>query len=144
MSTPHERLLVHGHATLVGEATLDEFVGHAEHSLLFFAGDVRRYPESNDLAVILPELARDFREQFQVGLVAEADEKVLAQRYGINYYPALVMLGGDADAYIGAISKLQDWATYCAEIHELLQAEPRRAPSFAIPVVNESKSSACN
>lgn len=132
--SPTQRLLDRGHAVLVDEAGLSAFLDRSEHSVLFFAGDPMRYPESNDLAVILPELVRDFRDEFQVGLVAEADEKVLARRYGINYYPALVMLRGDA--YLGAISKLQDWATYCAEIRQLLQGEPQRAPSFAVPVVD--------
>lgn len=131
---PIQRLLDQGHALLVDEAGLSDFLGRSEHSALFFAGDPTRYPESNDLAVILPELVREFREIFQVGLVASVDEKALAQRYGIHYYPSLVMFCGEG--YLGAITKLQDWSTYCAEIDRLLKAEPRRPPSFGVPVVD--------
>jgi hydrogenase-1 operon protein HyaE len=139
MSSPlMQRLLENGHATLVDEASLPDFLRQRQHSLLFFAGDVRRYPESNDLAVILPELAKAFDNAFQIGLVAEVAEKALQRQYGFNRWPTLVLLRGDA--YLGAIGKLQDWATYCAEIDQLLQGEPRRAPAFPIPLVSESGS----
>jgi hydrogenase-1 operon protein HyaE len=137
MSSPLlQRLLDDGHATLVDESTLANFLEQQQHSLLFFAGDVRRYPESNDLAVILPELAKTFDGAFQIGLVAESVEKALQQQYGFNHWPTLVLLRGEA--YLGVISKLQDWPAYCANIEQLLQSEPRRAPSFTIPLVSEN------
>jgi len=129
-------MLADGHATLVDESSLPGFLQQGQHSLLFFAGDVRRYPESNDLAVILPELTEAFVGAFQVGLIAEPDEKALQQRYGFNHWPTLVLLRGDA--YLGAVSKLRNWSEYCAEIDQLLQGEPRRAPAFAIPLVAEN------
>lgn len=133
-----QRLLDDGHATLVDEPSLPGFLRQHQHSLLFFVGDIRRYPESNDLAVILPELAKAFADAFQIGLVAQSAEKALQQRYGFSHWPTLVLLrGGD---YLGAISKLQDWAAYCADVQRLLQGEARRAPGFSIPVVDQNSS----
>lgn len=131
-----QRLLDEGGATLVDEASLDAFVQAHDHSLLFFAGDLNRYPESKDLAVILPELAKAFTGLFQIGLVSPQAEMALQKRYGFNHWPTLVLLRGEA--YLGAISKLQNWAEYCADLQRLLQAEASRAPGFAIPVIEQN------
>jgi hydrogenase-1 operon protein HyaE len=116
----------------VDQDNLDHFLQQHQHTLLFFAGDVRRFPESSDLAVILPELAKAFAGSFQIGVVAESDEVTLQKRYGFNHWPTLVLLRGEA--YLGAISKLQDWASYCADIQQLLQGETKQPPGFAIPI----------
>lgn len=135
-----QRLLDEGHAVLVDENSADGFVQQQPHTLLFFAGDLRRYPESNDLAVILPELAKAFGGAFQIGLVAQSAETTLQKRYGFNHWPTLVLLRGDE--YLGAISKLQNWAEYCADIQRLLQSESSRPPGFALPVIEQSGSCA--
>jgi len=136
MSSPLiQRLLDEGHAALVDEESLPEYAQQNARTLLFFAGDVRRYPESSDLAVILPELAQAFDGCFQIALVAQAAESALQKRFGFNHWPTLVLLQGEE--YLGAISKLQNWAEYRTNIQNLLQSEPRRPPGFAIPVIEQ-------
>jgi len=135
MSSPLiERLLNDGHAVTVDDANLDAFLRQHPHSLLFFAGDVRRFPESNDLAVILPELHKAFAGAFHIGLVANEVGPEWQKRYGFSHWPALVMLRGDA--YLGSISKLQNWAVYCDELQRLLQSEPSPLPGLALPVID--------
>lgn len=131
-----QRLLDDNHATEVDESTLPGFLNQHTHTVLFFAGDTRRYPESNDLAVILPELAKAFTDQFQIGLVASNAGTALQQQYGFSHWPSLVVMRGDA--YLGVISKLQDWTTYRSELHKILQSEPRALPGKTIPLLNNS------
>ena len=128
-----QTLLDKGYASKVDEESQEKFLKQHAHSLLFFAGDVGRFPESNDLAIILPELSKAFDGQFQIGLVSDSVERSWQQHYGVNHFPTLVMLRGDK--YLGAISKLQDWANYCVGIQRLLQSDPVRPPGFTIPVV---------
>lgn len=128
-----QRLLDNGHALLVDEKSLPEFLQQHQHTLLFFAGDVRRYPESNDLAVILPELKKAFEGSFQVGLVDASIENKLQQQYGFTHWPTLVLLRGEA--YLGAISKLQNWAEYCADIQRLMQSNP----ASVIPIIQQGQ-----
>ncbi len=135
-----QRLIDDKHATLVDLNYLADFVQQQPHTLLFFAGDVRRFPESGDLAVILPELAKTFAGVFQIGLVAQSAESALQKRYGFNHWPTLVLLRGES--YLGAISKLHNWAEYCAELQRLLRSDPSRPPGFALPVIDQSDT--CN
>lgn len=135
-----QNLLDKGGASLVDESSLDTFVQQQTHSILFFAGDVTRFPESNDLAVILPELAKAFAGQFQIGLVSAEAESALQQQYGFNQWPSLVVLRGNE--YLGTISQLQNWANYCADIDGLLKATPSRPPGLGMPVINQSSSCA--
>lgn len=126
-----QNLVDKGSASLVDENSLDAFLQQQTHSILFFAGDVTRFPESNDLAVILPELTKNFGGLFQIGLVSEQAEQSLQQQYGFNQWPSLVILRGKE--YLGTISQLRNWAEYCADIERLLQSESARPP---IPVLN--------
>jgi hydrogenase-1 operon protein HyaE len=61
--------------------------------------------------------------------------KDLKRQYGFSHFPTLVFVRGGG--YVGAISRIQDWADYLGQISELLVAPPRRAPGFSIPVVTE-------
>lgn len=128
-----QALLHKGHASKVDDVSLDNFLKQHRHSLLFFAGNVNRYPESNDLAVILPELLKAFDKQFQIGLVSETVEKTWQQRFGFTHWPSLVLLRGEH--YLGVISQLQDWVNYCAEIQRLLQSDPVSLPGTTLPVL---------
>jgi hydrogenase-1 operon protein HyaE len=111
----------------------DVFVNQPGVSVLFFAGDPRRYRDTTDVAVVLPELVKAFDGRIRPGVVASASELELQKRYGFSVWPALVFLReGD---YLGAITGIQNWAEYLQETGELLVAEPRRPPAFKVPVV---------
>lgn len=104
--------------------------GVARHGLevLFFCGDAARIPESQDVAVILPELLAALRTALVPRRVAPADERALEARFGVGAKPALVFLRDGA--YLGAIEKMQDWAVYLQQVPGILAAEPSQPPSL--------------
>jgi len=114
--------------------THDAFIGQPGIRVLFFAGDPKRFRETTDVAVVLPELVKAFQEGLTPGVVAVEAEKALQQHYGFTAWPALVFLrdGG----YLGAITGIQNWAEYLHDISELVTADVKPAPGFRVPVVN--------
>jgi len=112
---------------------LDAFLGNNEYSVLFFTEDPKRYPETNDVAVVLPELVKAFDGRFTPAVIERGAEKTLQTRYGFKVWPALVFLRGNA--YLGTITKIQDWSVYLERVGTLLNSEPSRPPGVGIPVV---------
>lgn len=110
----------------------DEFVNNQEVSVIYFGGDPKRYPESNDVIVVLPELEKAFKNQFSVAVVSEEDEQVLSKKYGFNMWPALIFLKNGK--YIDMMTRIQDWSDYMRQIPIILEKEPSYAPSIGISV----------
>ncbi len=119
----------HGFAA-VNENTVDAFLKANETSVLFFAGDPERLVESDDVAVILPELLKQF-PLFSPALVEKQAERALQLRYRFNAFPALVFLRGEG--YLGAISRLLGWQEYLSEIRSILARDPTEPPPYAFP-----------
>ena len=118
----HLRRLVDYHGfSCVTQETVDAFVNNGTVVLLF-AGDPARYPEANDVAVILPELAATFSGRFRTAVVAAGAEKSLQARYEVTVWPTLVFLRQGIK--LGAISRMRDWGEYLREIALLLEHEP--------------------
>lgn len=118
---------------VVDEHSHEAFVGQEGAVVLFFAGDPKRYRETTDVAVVLPELVKAFSGRLMPAVVAPAAELALQRHYGFSAWPALVFLrrGG----YLGAITGIQNWSEYLRDIEILLRTEPSRPPGFKIPVV---------
>jgi hydrogenase-1 operon protein HyaE len=120
------------------EVTLDNhdsFIEMPGLNVLFFPGNPDTVKDATDVAVILPELIAVFASQLNPGVVTDtygAGQK-LKQKYGFTHYPSLVFVR-DGE-YVGAISRIQDWADYLSKITVLLSSPGRRAPGFSIPVV---------
>lgn len=119
---------------VVDEQSLDSLTRNQRSTLLFFTENPVQFPESNDVAVVLPLLMDAFVDRFQVGLVDRSSEHQLHARFPFDGWPALVMLK-DGD-YVGAISRMQDWDVYLSEIERLLNAEPAGIKPIGIPVVS--------
>lgn len=128
-------VLVHGVAE-VGMAELEDFVGGSGNSLLFFAGDPARYPESLDVAAVLPELMKAFPNRFRVGLVRTEAEVALQIKFGFGVWPALVFLR--EGAYLGVLTGMRDWGDYLREIPALLAAPASRPPSLGVAVHSQA------
>lgn len=132
MSSPLIRSLVnmHGFAE-INEEELDAFLAAHEYTVLFFPGDAERLVESDDVAVILPELMKVFGDVLTPALVAKSAERILQRRYRFNAFPALVFLrrGG----YLGVITRMQDWDEYLRQIADILRREPTTPPPFEFP-----------
>ena len=126
----------------VDEASLEAFSRSHRHVLLFFTENPRQFPESNDVAVVLPLLMQAFGERFRVGVVARESERRLHARFPFDGWPSLVLLR--EGRYVGAISRMQDWDVYLSEMERLLQTEPSTLTGFKIPVVSAGASPTCH
>lgn len=120
----------HGYPVLA-DADIPAFSGAHDHCVLFFAGDADRLMESNDLAVILPELIKASAGALVPIVVARESERVLQRTYRFSAFPALVFLR--RGAYLGAISRVRDWADYMREIPAILAREASEPPPFKLP-----------
>lgn len=127
----------HGYPLVDGE-TVDGFIESHENTLLFFTENPKQFPESNDVAVVLPELMKQFGGRIQVAVVDRSVEKQLHAHFPFSGWPALVHLR--RGKYVGAISRMQDWDVYLQELNRLLAREPVTTQAFCIPVVSENQS----
>ena len=116
---------------VVDAAALDQQAGRTVFSMVFFAGDAERLAESNDVAVILPELTRALQGQVKAFVVDRDSERELQRRYRFNRFPSLVFLReGD---YLGVIQGVRDWTDYLTEISDILSRDPSDPPPFTFP-----------
>ena len=131
----------HG-CTLLDRDGFDAFVAAPGANLILFAEELQKIPETWDLMVILPEVVAKLAIPVRVGILGPEAARVLAPRYGIRLWPALLALrdGG----YLGTLEGLKDWSAYSRLIPELLTAEPSRPPSVGIPVHHANASTACH
>jgi len=114
----------------VGLENHDQFAAADRVGVLFFAGDPKRYKETTDVAVVLPELVAAFDDRLRPAVVASADEIALQKHYGFRAWPSLVFVR--SGGYLGTVSRMKNWAEYLEEVAELLTAEPREAPGFQV------------
>ncbi len=119
---------------LLDLSNIDAFLTQHEHSVLFFTEDIVRFQESNDVAVVLPELITAFPD-LAPAVIARKDEKKLQSVYGFRAWPALVFMRGDQ--YLDAITGIQDWTEYLTQIKTILTSEHSRPLSIGIPVTIE-------
>jgi len=141
MSSPLiNRLIEELNYPLLDEDNFDEFIKSNEFSVLFCTEQPNRFPESNDVAVILPELISCF-PHLTPAVVSQSFEKKVQGRYNFNVWPTLVFL--KQGRFLGNISKVQDWDIYLAEINSILALEPKRDPGIGIPVVANPTQSPC-
>lgn len=131
-----DRLMTELGYTEVSLTNHDEFVATPGMNVLFFPGDPTTAKDSTDVAVVLPELLQAFDEQLNAGVVTDTwgDGKELKRHYGFSAFPSLVFIR--SGEYVGAITRIQDWADYLDTVADLLVAPPRRPPGFSIPVVS--------
>jgi hydrogenase-1 operon protein HyaE len=121
----------HGYPVLT-EATLTDFLESSGEVVLFFTENADKFPETNDVAMILPELVKAFDGRFSAAVLALVDQRKLQMQYGFREWPTLVFLRhGD---YLGAISRVQDWNVYLTEINRILATAPSTPPDFLLPV----------
>lgn len=100
------------------EAFLAPQPGEPEAKLLLFTGDPVRFPEANDVAVILPELVDAFAGCLGAAIIAREAEAALMQRFGVKVLPSLVLTRqGEC---LRVIAKIQDWSVYLERIGGML------------------------
>lgn len=115
---------------VVGEDTIDTLLDGSGDVALFFAGDADRLAESNDVAVVLPELAAAC-PGLAIVVVARAAERRLQARYRFSAFPAIVFSRGPG--YLGAITGMRDWQDYIADIAEIRARAVSNPPPYQLP-----------
>lgn len=125
-----ERLIKQHHYPLLDADNYDFFVYRADCGFLFFPGDPLQFPESHDVAVVLPELEEAFSATLQIAVIDHSIERELQQRFRFTRFPSLVLL--KKGEYLGALSGILDWNDYMTQIRQLLAAEPSKPPAFDI------------
>ena len=119
---------------VVDTSSVDGFLaacdGAGTVAVLLSTGDPARFPESSDVAVILPELCASFGGRLRAARIAPDAEKELGKRFGVEVQPTLIFVRGGET--LGLIAKIQDWSVYQRRIATLLE---RPHPSSAAAVV---------
>ena len=131
----------YGYQVLDAES-YEEFAKAPGNTLILFADDPTKVPETWDLTIILPEALLRMEGEVRVGLLMPADARSLASRYGIRIWPALLALR-DGE-YLGTVEGLKDWSSYVRLLPELLSAPPSRPPGIGIPVTNANTATHCH
>lgn len=132
MSSPLiDRLVSELKYPLLTADTFQAFVAAQPVSVLFFTEDPTSFPESQDVAVILPELIATFGTLLTPAVVAREFERTLQKQYGFGVWPTLVFLR--RGEYLGAISRVQDWSDYLNQINSIINAEPTTPPAWRVP-----------
>jgi hydrogenase-1 operon protein HyaE len=122
-----------GYPLVTEQAALDAFATRHSNSVIFLPAEPQAYPETFDVAIVLPELVKAFQAQLQPAVADKAFARDLAAKYAITEWPALLFLRHGA--YLGSIARMRDWDVYLNKINALLNAEPSKAPGIGIPVV---------
>jgi hydrogenase-1 operon protein HyaE len=112
---------------LLDADSYDYFVYGKENVVLFFCNDPLLFPESHDVAVILPELLKVFKQL--CGAVISSDiERELQGRFHFSNWPSLVFLR--KGEYLGVISGIRDWPVFLQETLAILACTPSLPPGF--------------
>ncbi|AYQ57682.1 Hydrogenase expression/formation protein [Bathymodiolus thermophilus thioautotrophic gill symbiont] len=121
-----QQLITTHNYPLLSESNISNFIKQHRYSVLFFCNDAKLFPESLDVAIILPELISTFKGQIVPALVSRDDEMKIQRNYGFSTWPSLVFF--KEGAYLGVISKVQNWDDYMNEIQKLMMSEPTTPP----------------
>ncbi|MEW5881687.1 MAG: hydrogenase [Pseudomonadota bacterium] len=129
----------------VDAGTLDDFLSVPGDAVLFIWSDPVRFPESLDVAVVLPELRAKFSDvtpRFRIGVVTAAAEDAIARRYGATRRPSLVFVR--EGSYVATIAGMHDWDDFVREVGLALEAPVSRAPRVPIVIAAHGTAPNCH
>lgn len=121
-------------ATWVDADSIDAWAAQGGDRVVLFAGDAVRFPEGQDVAVVLPELQRSLGRRFEIGVVQRHLEDALARRFGSQRWPTLLFLRDGQ--YVTTLAGMHDWDDFLRKAEEALAAPVSRPPSIGIPLVS--------
>jgi len=131
-----QRLVSDCGATWVDEKSVGDWAALGGDRVVLLAGDAVRFPEGQDVAVVLPELRRSASRPFEIAVVPRHKEELLARRYGSKRWPTLLFLRDGQ--YVTTLPGMHDWDDYVNEVERALAMPVSRAPTIGIPVVSAS------
>lgn len=129
---------VHG-AEWVDVGNLDTWKSQPGDCVLLIGGDPVRFPECLDVAVVLPELRRNFNNRFKLGVARREAEDGIGTRLAAPRRPTLVFFRDGQ--YVTVVCGMLDWDVYLVEVAKALAMPPSRVPGIGIPVVAVTASS---
>lgn len=100
----------------------EAFVGAEGEHVVFLPGDVARNLESNDVAVVLPEIVQAFQGRFDAAVIG--DEIEYAVRDSVKSFRTPNLLFFRDGLYLGDIPKVRDWSEYVARVQVILSRQP--------------------
>ena len=106
------------------EAVQGFVVGPGEHCL-FVPGDPAKNLETNDVAVILPEIVTAFQGRFDCAVIDASIEQEVRVQYDAWVTPGLVFVR--EGQIIGKVTRVQDWDDYLKAIVAILQGQATAA-----------------
>jgi hydrogenase-1 operon protein HyaE len=122
---------------VIDDTNVDAFLapGAAEpdHTLLFFTGDPDQRSESNDVAVVMPEILQSFQGKLRGAVVLRAAEEKLRARFHVVIMPSMVVTR--REDVMGVLPKVRDWSDYMDKIGAWLQPGVPAMPPSAGPKV---------
>ncbi len=131
-TAPQRGLAAPAGVPVIDGANIDQFLdpvaGGPPHALIFFVGHATPRPETEDVAIVLPELLRAFDGRLRGAVVAASDEDSLKSRFQVSVTPSLVVTRGLEP--VGVLPKIQDWSVYVEKIGAWLEPD---APTLAAP-----------
>jgi len=128
--------------TLVDADSAAAFAAAEGDSIILLTADPQAYPETWDVAVVLPEVLKSIPNRPRAAVADPANSLNIAARFGVKIYPALVFQRGSG--FVGVLEGMQDWDAYLRLVPQLLARPVGRAPSIGIPVVTSGGSSSCH
>lgn len=134
-----QRLVADFGAAWVDETTVQDWAALGGDRVVLLAGDAVRFPEGQDVAVVLPELCSAASRHFEIAVVPRDREEALARRYGSNRWPTLLFLRDGR--YVTSLPGMHDWDEYVNEVERALAMPVSRAPTIGIPVVSANATS---
>jgi len=121
------RMIERSAVGVFGKADLSKTVGEGDW-LVLFAGEVGKRPETADLAVILPEIAKDRAKagggELNIAVVNAEDEDDLSAEYGVLVKPTVVFVR-DGDIK-GLVPRIKNWVEYEQKLAEFLPVTLKR------------------
>lgn len=136
------RLVTQQGFTLVDAEGAADFAAAEGDSIILLTADPQAYPETWDVAVVLPEVLKTVPQHVRAAVADPANSLKIAARFGVKVYPALVFQRGGG--FVGVLEGMQDWDAYLRLLPQLLERAVSRAPSVGIPVVTSGGASSCH
>lgn len=125
MSALVEALATRHRLVHVDETSIDAFLNQDGTAILFFPGDPSQHGETDDLAVIFPELAQTFAMRARAAVVPFEATHKLKTRFQVSTLPAVVIIRGGVT--VGQIPRVRDWSDYVTIIDALLKPSALRS-----------------
>jgi len=121
---------------VLDESNIDAFLSQHDEVILFFTENPERFPEGNDVVVILPEIVKYYENRFEVAVISQASQRKLQSRYAFTEWPSLVFIRNGK--YLGVISRVQNWSDYIEKVDEILAGQAKHNPGLGVPVTVEA------